>query len=152
MTHGIWDRRRLFKKNRKGGIEGLPLELMIIVIVATLGTAILVGWMGDVEEPKSIGSVSAEPNYINVINAIPSATFSLKITVTDNNGAPINDAVVVISGCGLYNQIKETDYHGVVTFSALPVKLNGATSGYINVHVSANGYGENDSLKVPVIG
>ncbi len=152
MTHGIWDRKRLLGKNRRGGIEGLPLELMIIVIVATLGTAILVGWMGDVEEPKSIGAVSADKNFLDVTNAIPSATFSLTITVTDNDGAPIDDAVVILSGCGLYNKIKETDAQGVAAFSGLPVKLNGASTGYINVHVSANGYGENDSLRVTVIG
>lgn len=77
--------------NRKGGIEGLPLELMIIVIVATLGTAILVGWMGDVEEPKSIGNVSAEPGYLDITNATSAATFNLTISVTDNDGAPIKE-------------------------------------------------------------
>lgn len=35
-----------------GGIEGLPLQLMIIILVATMGTAIIVGWMGSIETPN----------------------------------------------------------------------------------------------------
>ena len=152
MTHKIWDRKRLFRMNRKGGIEGLPLELMIIVIVATLGTAILVGWMGDVEEPKSIGNVSAEPGYLDITNATSAATFNLTISVTDNDGAPIKDAVVIISGCGLTHVVKETDSKGEAKFTNLSLSLNGDEKGYINVHVSANGYGDNDSLRVTVVG
>ena len=36
-------------KEDSGGIEGLPLQLMIIILVATMGAAILVGWMGNIE-------------------------------------------------------------------------------------------------------
>jgi hypothetical protein len=32
---------KALRKNRKGGIEGLPLQLMIIIMIATLGTAII---------------------------------------------------------------------------------------------------------------
>ena len=49
--------RKALRKNRKGGIEGLPLQLMIIIMVATLGTAIIIGWMGNIEEPDSISRV-----------------------------------------------------------------------------------------------
>lgn len=45
-----------------GGIEGLPLQLMIIILVATMGTAIIVGWMGSIETPQSIGSVDFGDN------------------------------------------------------------------------------------------
>ena len=34
-------KKKLRKLNRKGGIEGLPMELMIIVVIAALGTAVL---------------------------------------------------------------------------------------------------------------
>ncbi|MBQ3736400.1 MAG: hypothetical protein II855_05650 [Candidatus Methanomethylophilaceae archaeon] len=33
--------RKAMHKNRKGGIEGLPLQLLIIIVVASLGLAII---------------------------------------------------------------------------------------------------------------
>ena len=53
----IHGKDKALRKNRKGGIEGLPLQLMIIIMVATLGTAIIIGWMGNIEEPHSISRV-----------------------------------------------------------------------------------------------
>jgi len=50
--------------DRDGGIEGLPLQLMIMVIVAGLGTAVLVGWMGGLTAPEAISSVNCSPNEI----------------------------------------------------------------------------------------
>ena len=40
------------------------MQLMIIILVATMGTAILLGWMGSIETPKSIGDVTAELNAV----------------------------------------------------------------------------------------
>ena len=48
--------------------------------------------------------------------------------------------------------MKETDSKGEAKFTNLSLSLNGAEKGYINVHVSANGYGDNDSLRVTVVG
>mgnify|MGYP003225205835 CR=1 FL=1 len=48
---------RDIRTDRSGGIEGLPLQLMIVILVATMGTAIIVGWMGNIEAPHAIGDV-----------------------------------------------------------------------------------------------
>lgn len=50
MLHREMDGPNL-KNDRSGGIEGLPLQLMILILIATLATAIIIGWMGNIEEP-----------------------------------------------------------------------------------------------------
>ncbi len=34
-------KRKAMRANKKGGIEGLPLQLLIIIVVASLGLAII---------------------------------------------------------------------------------------------------------------
>ena len=45
------------RKNKKGGIEGLPLQLLIIIVVASLGLTMMVGWINNIEEPSTISRV-----------------------------------------------------------------------------------------------
>ncbi len=150
MTHE-WDRIKRFRRNGRGGIEGLPLELMIIVIVATLGTAILIGWMGSVEEPKTIGSVTANVSYMDSTIQKSVGGTEVTITVTDNEGAPIKGAVAVISGCGIPNTAAVTDSAGKAVFKRVLPTVSSGQTGYINVHVTANGYGEDNSLRIVVV-
>jgi hypothetical protein len=88
-----------FSKKRIGGdrdgrIEGLPLQLMIMVIVAGLGTAVLVGWMGGLTAPEAISSVNCSPNEILLSDGDGDGTFqnddvTLTIIVRDQNGDPV---------------------------------------------------------------
>ena len=43
--------KRKLHTNKKGGIEGLPLQLLIIIVIASLGLAMMVGWMNNIDEP-----------------------------------------------------------------------------------------------------
>jgi hypothetical protein len=51
-------------KDKNGGIEGLPLQLMIMVIIAGVGTAIILGWMTNLQAPNGIGAVYSSPTEI----------------------------------------------------------------------------------------
>lgn len=155
-AHGI---RKLKNLNRKGGIEGLPMELMIIVVVAALGTAILVGWMGSIEEPQTIGDVESSTEQF-VLGNNDTKTFSTVITVRDNNGDPIKGATVVLTGCGVkntgYSANNNTVYgttndSGEIKFNNISVTKTTNGVGYVNVSVSASDYGEDNSLRIPVV-
>ena len=165
--HGIG---KALRKNRKGGIEGLPLQLMIIIMIATLGTAIIVGWMGNIEEPHSISRVEVDSGEIDLtgINSTYSSNKTIKsagnvycanedviISVYDQNGDPLSDATVVLTGLGVTDSDGNTahgttDENGTVTFSDLKLRMTGHV-GYITVNVSKSGYGENSSCKITVI-
>jgi hypothetical protein len=147
------------RKNKSGGIEGLPLQLMIIILVATLGTAIIIGWMGSLETPKQIGSVDIYSGDIMLdkTSGTERSTDSgyVKIRVTDQDGNGLAGATVVLSGCSVSIGDKTvhgiTDSKGYVEFSKLKASLRGAKIGFIDVDVSMSGYGTNSTAKIAVI-
>ena len=160
--HGI---KRALRKNKKGGIEGLPLQLMIIIMVATLGTAIIVGWMGNIEDPHSIGKVTVDSNEVRVTHSPYSpqygssyyycTTDDVIISVYDQSGNPLEGATVVLQGLGVTDSdgntvYGNTDSDGVVVFKDLRLRLTGHV-GYIDVKVSKSEYGENSTCKITVI-
>ena len=160
--HGLG---KALRKNKKGGIEGLPLQLMIIIMVATLGTAIIVGWMGNIEEPHSIGKVAVDSGEIdltdNNLSGIKGSSYTYRttedivISVYDQSGNPLSGALVVLKGLGITDSEGKTvhgntDDDGTVVFKDLSLKMTN-TVGYIDINVSESGYGENNSCKITVI-
>ena len=151
------------RKNRKGGIEGLPLQLMIVILVATLGTAILVGWMSSIEAPSQIGSVDVEPNNIILGKTSGNERYadavSVKVYVMDQNGAPLQGATVVLTGCNVTKvgaaagatAYGVTDAKGYVDINNLKVSLRDQKIGFITVEVSKPGYGTDSTARIPVI-
>ena len=161
---------KALRKNKKGGIEGLPLQLMIVIMVATLGTAIIIGWMGNIEEPHSISRVEVDSGDIDLTgvnssytnnstvrgaNNLYQANEDVVISVYDQSGNPLSGATVVLTGLGV-NDSKNTtphgttDENGTVVFSDLKIRMTGHV-GYITVEVSKSGYGENSSCRITVI-
>jgi hypothetical protein len=142
------------KRNRRGSIEGLPLQLMIIIIIATMGTAILVGWMGSIDTPKHIGAVDVASGDI-VLDGNSTSDGMIEIYVSDQDGNPLSGATVVLSGLGVTDKngktaYMNTDSRGCVKFEGLKITLRGSDIGFININVSMPEYGENNS-RVAVI-
>lgn len=143
-------RYRNIRSDRGGGIEGLPLQLMIIILVATMGTAIILGWMGSIDTPTSIGDVSVESRNI------ADGSLSVEILVTDQNGNPLEDADVILTGMGVTaddgsTAYLQTDSDGKARFSGLKVMHGNNPFGFITVNVSKSGYGEDNSARVLVV-
>lgn len=142
-------------KNKKGNVEGLPLQLMIIILVAAMGTAILVGWMGGIETPNSIGSVDVVSGDIILDNNSTSDGI-VELYVTDNNGNPLDGATVILSGLGITDNKGKTAYlttndEGYASFEDLRITLRGSDIGFITVNVSMPDYGEKNSTRIAVI-
>ena len=118
--HGL--KRKALRKNRKGGIEGLPLQLLIIIVIAGLGLSIMVGWMNNISEPDRIDGIDAayERN---------GGAYDITVHVTDQNGDGVEGADVVLTGYGAYtlgDRVNSTDY----VYAKSTVYINGkATTG-----------------------
>jgi len=82
------------RRDRRGGIEGLPLQLMIVIMVATMGSAMIMGWMGDIESPHYIRSLGIEENVVTIEDGIIP---DIHVCVLDERGAPLEGATVIIS-------------------------------------------------------
>ncbi len=158
MTHA-----KILRNDRKGGIEGLPMELLIIIVVATIGTGILVGWMGnlDGQSPTVYGDVTSDVTMVSTDGKLygtngnePCAdtSFAMTVTVRDSNGDSVSDAVVTLSGADvsgtkIYGQ---TDSTGKITFEGLTVgKPSSSHNDYIKVNISSD-LGDK-TLKIPVV-
>jgi len=142
------------RKNKKGGIEGLPLQLMIVVLVAALGTAVIVGWVGSIDTPTSIGKVTVGSGEIDMIKKT-NGNITVSISVTDQDGDPLEGALVSLDGCGIrgLNSSKvygNTDRNGNIEFKNLTLN-NGSGIRYVNVSVSKSGYGEDNTIRIAVI-
>jgi len=142
-------------KNKKGSIEGLPLQLMIMIIIATMGTAILIGWMGNIDSPKSIGTVDVVSGDI-VLEGYSTSDGHIEVYVADQSGNPLSGATVVLSGLGVTDKNGKTAYattdsRGYAKFDGLNITLRGSGIGFITISVSLSGYGENNNTRVAVI-
>lgn len=155
MKHLIKNRRNRISNNRRGGIEGLPLQLMIVILVATLGTAIILGWMGNIEGPQSIGSVDVTSKDIVLVNG-STANGIVEVRITDQDGEPIEGATVVLSGLGVTDRngktaYTNTDLNGRATLTGLRITMNNGSIGFITVNVSSSDHGENNTARIAVI-
>jgi hypothetical protein len=152
-------RVRRIRRDKSGGIEGLPLQLMILIVIATLGTSIVVGWMNDIEMPKSIGDVTVDNDSIPLGSPDNNGNRSTKerfsVYVTDQDGNPLEGATVVITGLGANDGrggtvYSTTDINGKAIFGSIYVRMNSPV-GHIDVSVSKAGYGENGDCRIAVI-
>lgn len=137
-----------------GGIEGLPLQLMIVILVATMGAGILIGWMNSIEAPQSIGEVTVYEDCIEVGDDGYLDDFT--VTVTDQDGNLLEGATVVLDGLNVTKGGKTphntTGPDGKVSFSELKIDPYGSgTVGFINVLVTKTGYTESNDVKITVI-
>jgi hypothetical protein len=153
--------RTRFKRDRCGGIEGLPLQLMIMVLIAGIGSAVLLGWMGNLNAPQSIGSVTSSPMELvahdgNGDGIFEARNVDVTITVADAKGDLVTGATVVLDGCNIgrldgTRPYGTTDSNGRITLNNLQMTMNGKAVGFITVTVTKSGYGTDTSLSIPVI-
>ncbi|MBI0584676.1 MAG: carboxypeptidase regulatory-like domain-containing protein [Methanomassiliicoccus sp.] len=153
--------RKNIRRDRDAGIEGLPLQLMIMVAVAGLGMAIILGWMGGLSAPNGISAVYSSPNEIVLNDSDHDGVFtasgrSITITVMDTKGEPVGGATVVLDGCNLQTsggrQVHgTTDDAGKVMFNGLSASQTGKSVGFVTVTVTKSGMGTDNTLTIPVI-
>lgn len=146
-THTIEMNDRDLRRDIRGGIEGLPLQLMIVILVATMGTAIIVGWMGNIDAPHSIGDVEVSDSYVEAENGIISG---FTVEVRDQDGEYLENAVVVFPNNYVTMTTEEgsepatamTGPNGKAVFGDLAVDSNGTELLTLDILVYKSGYGE----------
>ena len=144
-----------------GGIEGLPLQLLIMVVVAGLGLTIIMGWMASISAPRSIGEVFVDPGEILVFDSDGDGIYSregfaVTIVVTDQSGDRLEGATVLLEGSnirtlegGLVRGI--TDSMGRAMFTDLIIEHYGPALATVTVTVAKGDYGIYSSFEIPII-
>jgi hypothetical protein len=153
--------KRGLRNDCSGGIEGLPLQLLIMVVVAGLGLTIIMGWMNSIAAPHSIGEIYVSPSEILVYDEDKDGLYTksgivMTITVTDQSGDRLEGATVMLDGANI--KTKEggpvrgvTDSHGQVVLTGLSLESFGTRLTTITVTVAKGDYGIDSSFEIPVI-
>ena len=144
-----------------GGIEGLPLQLLIMVVIAGLGLTIIMGWMNSISAPHAIGEVFVAPSEIVVFDddgdgLYEREGFTLTVTVTDQSGDRLEGATVLLDGANIRLEdggpvSAVTDATGQAIFADLRVEQFGTKLSTIKVTVAKGDYGIDSSYTIPVI-
>ena len=83
-----------------GAMEGIPIQLVIVVVIGVAALAILLGWIalaGDTD--PTLRNLDVEPETVTVTGeGRITDTVSFKLYIYDNEGNEVDDAVVTFSG------------------------------------------------------
>jgi hypothetical protein len=142
------EHRILIRRDERGAIEGLPLQLMIAVIVAGIALAIILGWVLSIQTPNAIARVEATPETV-AITGVPSAqpatkTVTITVRAFDQKGNPVGGIIAKLEGAGVSKA--DTDAtdgasDGSVTFPNVVVRLaENQLTAKIRVTVEASGF------------
>lgn len=114
--------RRLKREDEKGALEGLPLYLIILVVIAGVGTAIIAGWMMSAESTE-LGSIEYEiPNEENTTGQLDiseDGERTIYVYTYDQNGDSLEGVTVSIDGCGagdIDEPVERTGKEGEASF------------------------------------
>ncbi|MBU1158781.1 MAG: carboxypeptidase-like regulatory domain-containing protein [Candidatus Thermoplasmatota archaeon] len=149
------------RPDREGGIEGLPLQLLIMVVVAGLGLTIIMGWMNSIAAPNAIGEIFVSPGEIIVFDVDGDGLYTsydntISVIVTDQSGDRLEGATVMLDGANIRNADGSpvrgvTDSNGQVVFLGLKLEKFGSGFTTVTVTVAKGNYGVDTGYEIPVI-
>ena len=88
------------KWDESGGMEGVPLQLVIVVVIGVAALGILIGWLALAGDPDPVlESISTEPEDLE-LNGDGRVTgdFEVEVYVYDSEGNEVDDVVVTFTG------------------------------------------------------
>ena len=122
------------RKDNMASVEGMPLYMLIMVVVVVISIGILVGVLGTFQG-QSIGSVTADPDVIEIDGGENLTEFN--VTVKDTDGRPIEGATVYVEGEGVTTAMK-TGEDGTAWFKVSP-DLGNKAVGELSIRVTFDG-------------
>ncbi|MFW6375542.1 MAG: hypothetical protein ACOCZJ_00090 [Thermoplasmatota archaeon] len=127
-------RKVRLRRDEGGALEGLPLYLILLVVIAGVSTAIVFGWMQSAESTELDHiKVDVSDGYVT-----SGSSNNVEITAYDRNDDELSGATVTLQGCGV-KEIGETDSDGKAEFSVSPSLPENEDFGEITVTVKYTG-------------
>ena len=136
-------RKTLFIKNEEGQVLGMPMQLIVIMIVAVAIIAAVIYMIP--QGTRTMSAVILENPVIGESHAtaeaftLPATDVTIKVTTNDENANPIQDATVMLVGAG-FSFSKTTDENGEATISVTPTLAENINEAYIRLVVKASGF------------
>jgi hypothetical protein len=119
--------KRILYKDSNGAVEGLPLQLIIMVAVAAIVLVIILGWLAPWQSKVDLDSLTVTPSSTDSDEQV-----TITVTAWDTKKNHLEGVVIQISDCNLETQVLTTDENGQATFTVTP-SIPPNTSGNINI-------------------
>lgn len=137
-------------KNRKklsndGALEGLPLYLILLVVIAGVATAIIVGWMSSAQSTE-LDNIEVDEDDRVISTA---SGQNIDVTAYDRDGNGLEGVFVTLEGCDVVES-GETDADGTYTFEGIDPQLS-QNQNFGEIEVTARYTGDVTTVRTAVI-
>ncbi len=153
--------RKKLRSDDRGALEGLPLYLIILVVIAAIAIVIIIAWLNTISTPKAFGTISSDPNQLTLTDGdgdgfSSTESGTLTIIVRDSENDKVKGATVTLSGCdarfsGGGTAWAETNENGEAVFIGLHLEVEEGSTDSLSISVQKSGY-PNKGIEVPVVG
>ncbi|MFO7618906.1 MAG: hypothetical protein R6W91_04550 [Thermoplasmata archaeon] len=101
--------------NDNGAVEGLPLQLIIMVAVAAIVLVIVLGWLAPWQSKVDLDALTVTPTSVGNNEEV-----TITVTAWDTKGNHLEGVVIEMSGCNMGVQVLTTGANGTATFTGTP--------------------------------
>ena len=132
---------RKIQRDRAGAVEGLPLQLIIMVAIAAIVMVIILGWLAPWQSKVDLDMLTVGPTSID--NGVETV---ITVTAWDTKGNHLEGVVIELDGCNVGTMVETTDGDGKATFTVMPdiptgqtnnINIKGTYTGIIQVEKTA---------------
>lgn len=113
---------RKFQKDRDGAVEGLPLQLIIMVAIAAIVIVIILGWLAPWQDKVDLNVLEVDPLILD-----DEIETTITITAWDTKDNHLEGVVIEVSGCNVGPLVGTTGDDGTVSFTITPDCIDGQT-------------------------
>ncbi len=132
--------RRKLSWDNKGALEGLPLYLIILVVIAAVAIVVIFSYLSVL---KTVELAKIEV-YIDGQKVDPLETtegnHNVYIVAIGDDGSKLKDVTITMTGAGV-NSAKKTDSDGKAEFGTIDFTI--VTGNFDDVHIEASYEGGN---------
>jgi hypothetical protein len=114
-------------RNKTGAVEGLPLQLIIIVAIAAIVLVIVLGWLAPWQNKIDLDVLTVTPSTVDNNNQT-----TIIVTAWDTKGNYLEGVVIEMSGSNVGTQVLTTGSGGTASFTVTPSIPSGTTNN-INI-------------------
>jgi hypothetical protein len=127
--------------DESGAVEGLPLQLIIIVAIAAIVLVIVLGWLAPWQSKVDLDQLTVTPT-----TADSGTQVTVVVTAWDTKGNHLEGVVIEMTGCNVGTQVVTTGPDGKASFTVTPsvppnttnnIQITGKYTGSVYVQKTA---------------
>jgi hypothetical protein len=133
--------QRKFSRDVKGALEGLPLYLIILVVIAAVAIVIIISWL-TILQPPDLDYVdwTTDPELGPDGDMIAQIEYDLTFTAHGTDGGKLEGVSIKLEGPGYQPKTLKTGSDGTVTFNDVTAVLGpNVSTGEMEITVKYTG-------------